>query len=403
MKISDIQAREIFDSRGIPTIECDVILDDGMIFTSCVPSDISHSPYQAHERRDGGKRLQGFGVRTAVDTIQTIIAPLFIGKKPSVIDADIHMLEMDNTDNKSRLGANSMFAVSMSMAKAQAYHQRISLYELIAELCGNKSVSLPVPCFTLFSSEYKQLMIVPTRCESFHHAMDMAAKIFYTVRGLLEKRNAYVGISDSGGYVSAFNNLTQICDLAMEAIHAAGLSDNVQLALDVTASHLYNKDTDTYAWEGTAVSREELVEQYKQLLNKYPFVFINDGLCYDDLSGWRYMTDELCALTTIAGDDIFATDSRRIWEGIEIGCATSAVIKPHQIGTLTEALQVVNLCQEYDWGIIASCSTGETNDVFISDFAVGVGAHYIKAGGFARGERIAKYNRLLHIESEMFL
>jgi enolase len=411
VKITDIQAREIFDSRGIPTIECSILMDDGMILTSSVPSGTSRSMYEAYARRDGGKRLNGLGVLSAVETIHTIIAPMFVGKKPHVIDMDIQMLEMDNTSNKSGLGANSMLAVSMSMAKAQAYRQGITLHEFIAELCGNKSVSMPIPCFNFLSGGVhasnklgiQEFMIVPVGSESFQHAMDTAAQIFYAVRGILEKRNLFAGYSYEGGYIVSLENNMQACDILVDAIQQAGFTDNVHLAIDVAASYLYDKDKDLYLWEGDYLSREELVNWYKQLVKKHPIVFIEDGLRQDDIVGWRYMTDELCADISIVGDDIFATDSQRIWEGIEIGCATSAIIKPNQIGTLIETIQAVNLCQEYDWSIIASHRSGETNDSFIADFSVGSGAHYIKAGACSRGERVAKYNRLLQIERELFL
>ncbi len=409
MKIIDIHAREIFDSRGISTVECEIHLDDGMVTASSVPSGISRGMHEAHELRDGGDRLGGLGVRNAVKVIEEVIAPLFIGRQPSLIEMDTDMLELDDTDNKSKLGANSMLAVSIALCKAQAYDEALSVYEFIAQLCNSETVSLPCPMFNLLSgglhhnnkSSIQEFMIVPTVEVSFHQAMEVGISVFHSLQGILKAKGLFGGYSLEGGFAPFLTSNIQACDLLMEAIEKSGHTNHVKIAIDVAASHFYSIETGLYAWEDSHVTADYLIEWYKKLADAYPIYSIEDGLSEVDWNNWKIMNHEIGSRVKLVGDDLFATNPQRIWDGIENDVASMVIIKPNQIGTVTETLQAINLCQENDIDVVVSHRSGETNDFFIADLAVGVSALHMKAGGCSRGERVAKYNRLLEIENEL--
>lgn len=409
MKIVDIHAREIFDSRGIPTIECEVSLDDGMVVVSSVPSGISRGMHEAHELRDGGDRLMGLGVKKAVEIIEDIIAPVMIGRQPDVVEMDTDMVELDNTDDKSKLGANAMLAVSVGICKAQSYGESIPVYELIAELSNLETVSLPCPMFNMLGgglhadnkSAIQEFMIVPTGEISFHDAMEVGASVFHSLQQILKAKRLSTAFGYEGGFSPALQNNMQACDLLMEAIEKSRNAKHVMLAIDVAASHFYSIETGLYLWEGSHVSADYLIEWYKKLIDVYPIYSIEDGLSEVDWNNWKIMKKELGGRVKLIGDDLFATNPQRIWDGIENDVATTAIIKPNQIGTITETLQAVNVCQESGWDVIVSHRSGETNDFFIADLAVGVSASHIKTGGCSRGERMSKYNRLMQIEDEL--
>lgn len=409
MKIHDIRAREIFDSRGIPTIECNLILDDGMIFTSSVPSGISRGLHEAVELRDGGERLMGLGVHKAIEFIHNSIAPLFIGHEPDVIEGDALLLELDGTDNKSRLGANTILATSMAMCRAQAYTEGLELYELIAHLCEDETVTVPCPMFNFLgggkhadnSLQIQEFLIVPKNESTFHDAMNTGLTIYHSLQTILRAKGKGIAVGYEGGFVPKFENNSEALDTLMEAIGKSGNSNNVMISLDVAASHFYSTETGLYHWAGKHVNSHVLIEEYEKLVSAYPIYSIEDGLSEVDWNGWKDMKRTLGSRVKLVGDDLFATDPQRIWNGIENDVATTALIKPNQIGTVTETLQAVELCKENGWDVIVSHRSCETNDSFIADLAVGVSAGHIKAGGCSRGERMAKYNRLLAIEDEL--
>ncbi|HLJ31840.1 MAG TPA: phosphopyruvate hydratase [Candidatus Babeliales bacterium] len=406
MRINAIHAREIFDSRGIATIESTISLSDGALISASVPSGISRGSHEAVELRDGGTRLMGLGVQKAVDVIENIIAPVLIDRVPDLVTLDIELANLDGTNNKSRLGANSILAASLAVCKAQAYIEGVELYEFIAQISQYSTVTLPCPMFNFIGGglhadnnfPIQELLIVPTKELLFRDAMVTATTIYQTLKELLHSKNKYTGVGYEGAFIPSFSHEHEPFDILMEAIEKSGCGSNVMLSLDVAASHFYNNETGLYSFFNKKFSSHELIEWYHDLAARYPIYSIEDGLSESDWNGWKEMKARLGSSIRLIGDDLFVTDPQRIWYGIENNSATSAIIKPNQIGTITETLQAIQLCKEHDWDVVVSHRSGETNDTFIADLAVGVSAEHIKAGGCSRGERIAKYNRLMHIE-----
>ena len=409
MKIQDIHAREIFDSRGIPTIQCDLFLSDGMMVTASVPGGISRGMYEAYELRDGGKRLMGLGVHKAVKMIDDIIAPLLIDRAPDLITFDLELIDLDQTINKSHLGANAMLAVSIAVCRAQAYAENLEVYEFIAHISHSETVALPSPMFNMLGGglhannnfPIQEILIVPTKELSFHEAMETGLTIFHTLQKFLKNKGKSTSIGYEGGFVPSFQDEYEAFDILMEAIHASGRGENVMISLDIAASHLFDHETGLYSWFGTHLAPQALIQKYKNISSQYPIFSIEDGLHQADWNGWHEMKNTLGSHVKIIGDDLFATNPQRIWNGMETDCANAALIKPNQIGTITETLQAVTLCKDNNWDVIVSHRSGETNDDFIADLAIGVSAELIKAGGCSRGERMAKYNRLLAIEQDL--
>ncbi len=409
MKIQDIHAREIFDSRGIPTIECDLFLSDGMMVTASVPSGTSRGMYEAIELRDGGNRLMGLGVRKAVRIIEDIIAPQLIDSAPDLITLDLELLDLDQTINKSHLGANAMLAVSIAICRAQAYAEDLELYEFIAHISNYSTIALPCPMFNMIGGglhadnnfSIQEMLVTPTKELSFHEAMETGVTIFHTLKKILKKRGKCTAIGYEGGFVPSFKDEYEAFDTLSEAMHASGRGKNVMISLDVAASHLFNYETRLYSWFGNQLSSHDLIEKYASLIKQYPIFSIEDGLCQTDWNEWHVMKNAIGESVKLIGDDLFVTDSQRIWNGIETDCATAALIKPNQIGTVTETIQAITLCKDNNWDVVVSHRSGETNDDFIADLAIGVSAELIKAGGCSRGERMAKYNRLLAVEQDL--
>lgn len=409
MKIQDIHAREIFDSRGIPTIECDLFLSDGMMVTASVPSGISRGMYEAVEVRDGGSRLMGLGVRKAITTIEDIIAPIMLDRIPDIVACDSALLELDQTQNKSHLGANAMLAVSMAVCRAQAYAENFELYEFIAHIADYPTIALPCPMFNVLGGglhadngcSIQEFLIVPTKQLSFHEAMETGVSVFFALKKILQAQGKTVAFGYEGCFVPSFANEYEAFDIMMQAIDASGRGENVMISLDIAASSLFDHETGLYEWFGKKLSSHDLIEKYRELIERYPIFSIEDGLDQIDWNGWHAMKSELGSSVKLIGDDLFVTNAQRIWSGIEKDCASGALIKPNQIGTITEALQAAILCKDNNWDIVVSHRSGETNDSFIADLAVGLSADFIKAGGCSRGERMAKYNRLLAIEENL--
>jgi enolase len=411
MKIISVAAREIFNSRGMPTLECTITLQDGTTVSASVPSGLSRGEHEAFELRDGGVRLFGLGMLKAVQTIETVIAPALIGHEPNVIRMDELMCELDGTDNKSKLGANTMLAVSIAVCRAQAASERIEPYELIAELCEYDMVSLPYPMFNVINGglhannglHVQEFMVIPVGVSTFHTAMEIGATFFHILKKILQEQGFSTAVGDEGGFAPDIDDEMQVFDILTEAIDYLQHEHNVSLmiALDVAASHFYDKNQKMYKWHGDLLSSAELVAWYEKLVDRYPIYAIEDGLSEHDRDGWKKMMASLGSRIEVVGDDIFVTDPQRIYDGINEGIANTMLIKPNQIGTVTETLQAIKLCKEYEKNLIISHRSGETNDFFIADVAVGTSAGQIKAGGLSRGERLAKYNRLLQIEDQL--
>jgi len=389
------------------------MLEDGLILSSSVPSGTSCGGHEAVQLRDGGDRLMGQGVLTAIDNIDQIIAPAFRGKEPDIITMDIMMLEMDGTENKSKLGANAMLAVSMSLLKAQAAIEALEPFELIAHLCGQESVALPLPMFNMINGgahannnlRIQEFLVVPVNVPSFRGAMESAVVLYHELEKLLRKNNKSIAVGDQGGFASDFKSDTEALDYLMQAIDLCKdrTKGSFVLALDVAASQFYDSTTKKYDWNSLSMSSDQMIAFYENISNKYPIYSIEDGLSQDDWDGWRVLTETFINKVQLVGDDIFATNALRMWQAIENNIATAAIIKPNQTGTVTETLQAIKLCKENGMNIIVADRSGETNDTFIADLAVGASAGHIKAGGLSRGERMAKYNHLLRIEDELVL
>ncbi len=408
MKVTKIIARELFDSRGIPTIECEVTLNDTHGVTALVSSGASTGSHEALELRDGGKRLGGKGVQKAIENIETIIAPALVGQEANVVEMDLRMIALDGTDDKSKLGANAMLAVSWAMLRAQSLIEGLEPYELIAGLVELETVSLPIPLINIINGgmhadnnlALQEIMIVPRGQQTVRGSLEAAATLFYELKTILKKKGMSTLVGDEGGFAPNFKDENEAFDTLMEAITAVQDYD-FAICIDAAANSFYNKETKTYDLHGKQYTAEQLIDWYIQLSKDYPLFSIEDGLYEDDWDSWAELTQKLGADVQIVGDDLFTTNQHRIVKGLEAGAANAALIKPNQIGTITETLQAIMLCQEHELNTIVSHRSGETEDTLIVDLAVGTNAGQIKIGGFSRGERIAKYNRLLRIEDRL--
>jgi enolase len=411
MKIIKIKGREIFDSRGIPTIECQLFLEDGSSFYSSVPEGLSRSRYEAHELRDGGKRLGGNGVLKAIETLEDVIAPALLGLEPNVIEMDQMMLALDGTDDKRKLGANTLLATSIAILRAQAFMLQLEPYELIANVCGADTVTLPFPLFNMISGSLhannnlriQEFLILPVGTQSFREAMEQAIMFHRKLKEVLLKHEQLPATSDEGAFAPALANDEKALDIIMETIELFKGEQVFKIALDCAASHFFDQKNHTYKIGRKKYTSAQLIEWYASLIEKYPIYSLEDPLDQDDWAGWASLMEVMADQVQVVGDDLFATDPARIWHGIEHKAASAAIIKPNQIGTITESLQAIQLCQEYGLNVMVSHRSGETNDSFIADLAVGTSAGQIKAGGCVHGERLAKYNRLLSIEDQLAL
>lgn len=405
MKITRMIGREIFDSKGLPTIECEITLDNHIVVRSQVPAGTSCSRFEAKPLYDDE---HNFGVLNAIENFETIIVPEFIGHEPNIIDMDLKLLSLDNTSNKSYLGANTILATSIAIAKAHAMHVNLQLYEFIAHLCGLDAVVIPYPMFNVINGgmhamtnfKIQEIMLVPMGFATCRQAVKATAHVNQVLAQELKLRNQKFCIGLEGGYATNFDDEIEALDLVVSAVEKSGfvMNEHYKIALDVAASQLYNADTKTYIWKNKILETQDMIDHYKSLIARYPIYSIEDGLSEDDWSGWQLMQAQLGSHIQVVGDDIFASSPERIAHGIEDGIANAAIIKPNQIGTVTESLQAALICKKAGLNIIASHRSGETEDLFIVDFAVGTSAGQLKAGGFMHGERVAKYNHLLRIE-----
>lgn len=408
MKIKSLIGREVYDSRGWPTVQCEIVLEDDVAIVATVPTGLSQGSYEAKKICDGGERFGGRGVHKAVEHINTIIAPAFIGKKPHAIDMDLELIALDGSSNKARLGANALLAVSMAIYRAHAYNERVELFEFIGHICGAHSVALPFPFFNVINGgmhannglQLQEFMVVPVGTENFRQAMEVGVTIFHELGDVLKQRDKQIVFGDEGGYACAFESDIDALDCLTQALERVHQKYNFYalIALDCAASTFYDHVSKRYLWNGELIMAEELIELYEQLIGRYPLCMIEDGLAEDDWEGWSYFKQRIGEKVQLMGDDLVVTNPERIARAIECNAIHGAIIKPNQIGTVTEALQAITLCQKHSIATLISHRSGDTEDTFIADLSVGTSAGQIKSGAPRHSERLAKYNRLLAIE-----
>ena len=404
--IEDVTAIEVLDSRGNPTVKATVALSDGTVASAIVPSGASTGKREALELRDKDERYCGKGVLKAVENVNSQIAEAVIGLDAFDQKAlDDEMRELDGTDNYSNLGANAVLGVSMAVARAAAKSLDVPLYRYLG---GANASVLPVPMFNIInggahannSVDFQEFMIMPFGFDKFSDALRAATEIYHTLKGLLNAAGHSTAVGDEGGFAPNLNDNEEPIKLIMQAIEKAGYKagDQIKLALDVAASELY--ENGKYKLEGKEFSSEELIERYAQLCEKYPIFSIEDGLSEDDWAGWAKLTSKLGSKVQLVGDDLFVTNEKILREGIAKGVANAILIKPNQIGTVSQTMQTIRLAQRKGYRCVMSHRSGESEDSFIADFAVAMNTGQIKTGATSRSERNAKYNRLLEIERE---
>ena len=411
--IADIRAFEILDSRGNPTVQADVILDNGIVGTACAPSGASTGSREALELRDGDKqRYLGKGVLKAVNNINTTIRELLVGADATDQRALDHaMIDADGTDNKEVLGANAILAVSLAAAKADAQAKKMPLYAYIAEINGTQSYSMPVPMMNIINGgehadnnvDIQEFMIQPVSATSFAEALQMGAEIFHALKKVLGSKGLNTAVGDEGGFAPNLSSNAEALAVIKEAIEAAGykLGEDITLALDCAASEFYKEGQYNLSGEGKVYNSEGFSDFLAELCDQYPIISIEDGLDESDWEGWKYQTEKLGDKIQLVGDDLFVTNTSILSRGIEMGVANSILIKFNQIGTLSETLDAINMAKDAGYSVVISHRSGETEDTTIADLAVATAAGQIKTGSLCRSDRVAKYNRLLRIEAEL--
>ena len=406
--IEDIEAREILDSRGNPTIEVTVYLEDGAEGTAGVPSGASTGAFEAVERRDGDEnRYQGKGVQDAVDAVGEVLAPEIIGLDArDQREIDRVMLEIDGTPNKGKIGANAILGVSLAVARAAAESAELPLYEYLG---GPNAHVLPVPMMNILNGgshadtnvDIQEFMIAPGGAPTFREALRMGAEVYHTLKAVIKERGLSTGLGDEGGFAPDLPSNQAALDLIVEAIERAGYKpgEDVALALDVAATEFFKDGA--YQFEGEPRSTEYMVDYYEKLITDYPLVSIEDPLSEDEWDAWKALTDAIGDRVQIVGDDLFVTNPTRLARGIETGTANALLVKVNQIGSLTETLEAVEDAHRNGYRTMTSHRSGETGDTTIADLAVATNSGQIKTGAPARSERVEKYNRLLRIEQEL--
>ncbi|WP_040160021.1 phosphopyruvate hydratase [Mobilicoccus massiliensis] len=403
--IEHIEAREILDSRGNPTVEVEVLLEDGTVSRAAVPSGASTGQFEAVERRDGDKgRYLGKGVEQAVDAVIDEITPRLVGYDASdQREIDLEMLALDGTDNKGKLGANAILGVSLAVARAAADSAGLPLFRYVG---GPNAHVLPVPMMNILNGgshadtnvDIQEFMIAPIGAPTFREALRMGAEVYHTLKKVLKDKGLATGLGDEGGFAPNLGSNREALDVIMEAIQAAGYTpgEDIALALDVAASEFH--ENGAYQWEGSQKSSAEMIDFYAELVDAYPLVSIEDPLDEEDWDGWKQITDRLGDRVQLVGDDLFVTNPERLQRGIDTGTANGLLVKVNQIGSLTETLDAVTLAQTNGYRCMMSHRSGETEDTTIADLAVATNCGQIKTGAPARSERVAKYNQLLRIE-----
>ncbi|WP_103255819.1 phosphopyruvate hydratase [Tabrizicola aquatica] len=405
--IIDIHAREILDSRGNPTVEVDVTLEDGSMGRAAVPSGASTGAHEANERRDGDKgRYKGKGVLEAVAAVNGEIAEEIVGfDATEQVGIDRTMIEMDGTPNKSRLGANAILGVSLAVAKAAAEYTAQPLYRYVG---GTSARVLPVPMMNIINGgehadnpiDIQEFMIMPVGASDIREAVRMGSEVFHTLKKELQAAGHNTGIGDEGGFAPNLNSARDALDFILKSIEKAGYrpGEDIYLALDCAATEYFKGGRYEMKGEGKSLSIEENVEFLAGLAADYPIISIEDGCSEDDWAGWKLLTDRLGSKIQLVGDDLFVTNPRRLAEGIKAGCANSMLVKVNQIGTLTETLQAVDMAHRARYTNVMSHRSGETEDYTIADLAVATNCGQIKTGSLSRSDRLAKYNQLIRIE-----
>ncbi len=408
--ITDVYAREILDSRGNPTVEVDVYLEDGAFGRAAVPSGASTGAFEAVELRDGDKaRYLGKGTLNAVDNVNTLIAPGLIGLDAADQSGiDRFLIELDGTENKGKLGANAILGVSMAVAKAAADSAGLPLYRYIG---GANAKVLPSPMMNILNGgkhadnnvDIQEFMVMPLGAPTFSEALRMGTEVFHSLKKVLNSKGYNTAVGDEGGFAPNLGSNEEALAIIVEAIEAAGYvpGKDVFLALDVASTELYHDGIYDLAGEGVQKTASEMVDFYEELCNKYPVISIEDGLAEEDWEGWKMMTERLGKKVQLVGDDLFVTNTRRLSKGIEQDTANSILVKVNQIGTLTETLEAVEMAKQAGYTAVISHRSGETEDATIADIAVATNAGQIKTGAPSRSDRVAKYNQLLRIEEEL--
>ena len=409
MKIQSIHALQIFDSRGMPTVEAEVQLENGAIGRGCVPSGASTGSHEAHERRDGGSTYAGKGVTEAVAAVNGEICDALRGMRADDQWAvDSRLIDLDGTEDKSRLGANAMLAVSLATAEAAANAVHLPLYRWLG---GVQAAELPCPMMNVLNGgkhagnnvDIQEFMIVPIGAETFAEAMRMGTECYHALRAILQERKLTIAVGDEGGFAPDLESDSQALELLVQAVERAGwqAGDEVALAIDAAASEWADGDGYRLPKQGERRTRSELIDHYRRLTEAYPLISIEDPLSDEDFDGFRDITVQLGEDVMIVGDDLFTTDARRLLQGVAAGAANAILIKPNQIGTFTETLDAIRIAQGAGYRTILSHRSGDTESSAIADLAVAVNADFIKSGAPARSERLAKYNRLLRIAEEV--
>ena len=411
MNIRSVKGREILDSRGNPTVEVDIETECGICERAAVPSGASTGTHEALELRDNDKkRYKGKGVLRAVQNVDEVIAPAVIGK--SVLnqkEIDAVMLDLDGTKGKSKLGANAILGVSMAVAKAGAAYSQLPLYQYLG---GVGAVELPVPMLNIInggshadnSVDLQEFMIMPVGASCFREALRISAEVFHTLKSVLKEKKYSTAVGDEGGFAPNLKSNEEALAVIVEAIDKAGYrpGKDVFIALDPAASEFFEDGKYVFKKSsGEVRSSAEMVDFYARLIGKYPIISIEDGLAEDDWEGWKLMTDKLGKKIQLVGDDLFVTNPERLKKGIEMGVTNSILIKLNQIGTVSETVETIKMAQTHGFTAVVSHRSGETEDTFIADLAVGLSTGQIKSGSVSRSERIAKYNQLLRIEEQL--
>ena len=409
--IKNVHARQIMDSRGNPTIECDITLDGGAFGRAAVPSGASTGSFEALELRDGGNAYMGKGVSSAVKNVNEIIAREIIGMDASnQTELDEKMIALDGTPNKGKLGANAILAVSLAAAHAVAHQKNIPLYKYIAEIYGNANPNvLPRPMMNIINGgahadnglDAQEFMIIPNGAKSESDAIRMGSEIFHNLKKILKQDGNSTNVGDEGGFAPNFHSCAQALDTIISAINAAGYTPgrDVSIGLDVASSEFYSDGM--YKFEGQTLTADQMIEFYANLIEKYPIISIEDALAEEDWENWKKLTAKIGEKCQLVGDDLFVTNPERLKKGIDNGVANAILIKVNQIGSLTETLRAIKMAQNAKYGVVISHRSGETEDTTIADLAVATNAGQIKTGSMSRTDRMAKYNQLLRIEEEL--
>lgn len=407
--IENVKAREIFDSRGNPTVEVDVVLTDGTLGRAEVPSGASTGDREAVELRDGGDRLQGKGVLKAVNNVNTEIREAFVGKAPfNQAEIDQVMIDLDGTANKGRLGANAILGVSMAVARAAAASLHLPLYRYL----GGVDLELPQPFFNVINGgvhadsgiDVQEFLITPVERNSFRDGVEKIANVYHTLKAVLAKEGYETAVGDEGGFAPKLGSTEAAVEMLYQAIQTAGYKpgSEIAIALDPASSEFYSDESKTYRFEGRELTSEELLAYYQELVEKYPAIIsIEDGFSEHDWDGFKAQTEAMGDKIQLVGDDIFVTNPAIFKEGIQKQIANAILIKLNQIGTVSESIETMKLARKNGYNTMISHRSGETGDTFIADFAVAMNAGQIKTGSMARSERVEKYNQFLRIEEEL--